>query len=484
MKRCVKKPLLLFGLVVGFSLASHSQVVGQNFTIVHNFSLMSGTSLYGSNLDGAFPQGGLVSSGDVLYGTTVAGGSFGNGALFKVNADGTGFLTLHNFNGLTDGGSPNTTLLLFSNTLYGTGDAIGYPSTGIVFAVNTDGTAFKVLHRFNLSDGAGPKGRLTALGNTLYGTTSYGGDFGGGTIFAIAADGTGFTNLHHFSGSEGYSPRAGLVASGNTMYGTTSFGGISDNGTVFSLLNDGTSFTTLHNFATNNASLCWTNADGANPSSSLVLVGNTLYGTANSGGSGGFGTVFCLKTNGQEFTVLHNFDGKTDANGPNGDLVLLGDTLLGTSYYNTLSSGGSVFSLKTNGSAFTTVRSFYDPIAGQNPYSGLTIARDALYGTTFTGGSTFFGDSRFGNDALHGDGTVFKLAFQPQLTIVPTQEKLIVTWLTNYFGFDYAGYTLQSTTNLTSPDWIPNSSPPVVVNGQYIVTNGFLGPQQFFRLSQ
>jgi hypothetical protein len=62
---------------------------------------------------------------------------------------------------------------------------------------------------------------------------------------------------------------------------------------------------------------------------------------------------------------------------------------------------------------------------------------------------------------------------------------MILTWPTNYAGFSYSGYALQSTTNLgSSAVWATNSLAPVVVNGQNTVTNPISGTQQFFRLSQ
>src|SRR6266568_5655837 len=71
-------------------------------------------------------------------------------------------------------------------------------------------------------------------------------------------------------------------------------------------------FTTLHSFtALNCVELALTaycpNSDGAGPNARLILSGNTLYGTANGGGSSGNGTVFALNTDGTEFTTLHAF---------------------------------------------------------------------------------------------------------------------------------------------------------------------------------
>jgi hypothetical protein len=49
----------------------------------------------------------------------------------------------------------------------------------------------------------------------------------------------------------------------------------------------------------------------------------------------------------------------------------------------------------------------------------------------------------------------------------------------------YAGFVLQSTTNLIPPAvWTINSPAPIVVDGQFAVTNPISGPQKFYRLSQ
>src|SRR5215471_12491148 len=136
-------------------------------------------------------------------------------------------------------------------------------------------------------DGANPNGGLILSNNTLYGTAAAGDSSGVGTVFAFNTDGTGFTNLHSFTGgSDGANPIGGLILSGNTLYGTAYSGGSWASGTVFAVNTDGTGFTNLHSFTGG--------SDGANPIGGLILSSNTLYGATRNGGSSGNGTAFSL----------------------------------------------------------------------------------------------------------------------------------------------------------------------------------------------
>src|SRR5450759_1188805 len=201
MKTRIKNLFLLPALIAGLGLILAGRVTAQTFTTLHSFT-------YGS--DGAFPYAGLILSGNTLYGTAYDGGSSGNGTVFKVNPDGTGFTNLHSFTALSnstnsDGAYPEAGLILSGNTLYGTAISRGSSGDGTVVAVNTNGTGFTTLHSFTAlsnstnSDGASPEAGLILSGNTLYGTASDGGSGGHGTVFAVNTNGTGFTTLHSFT---------------------------------------------------------------------------------------------------------------------------------------------------------------------------------------------------------------------------------------------------------------------------------------------
>jgi uncharacterized repeat protein (TIGR03803 family) len=281
---------------------------------------------------------------------------------------------------------------------------------GLMLAGQATAQTFTTLHSFSVDTLA--LGSLVSSGNTLYGTSQYGGSGGVGTVFSLNTNGTGFTTLYSFSAftpvsgvglnSDGGLPFAGLLLSGNTVYGTAPRGGDYGYGTVFSLNTNGTAFTTLYDFADG--------SDGAAPYAGLILSGNTLYGTAERGGDYGYGTVFSLNTDGTGFTTLYSFTATTgtlglDRKGTNSDgaypeagLVLSGNTLFGTAAWGGSSGFGTVFSLNTNGTGFTTLHSFADGSDGAVP---------APYAGLVLSGKTLYGTAEEGGD--YGYGTVFSL---------------------------------------------------------------------------
>ncbi|SPE60790.1 conserved hypothetical protein [Verrucomicrobia bacterium] len=291
---------------------------GTGFTNLYSFTATSHT-YPPTNSDGALPHGGLILSGGTLYGTAGHGGSSGHGTLFAVSTDGTGFTNLHNFSAISpfpdytnyDGAEPVAGLILSRDTLYGAASYGGNWGNGTVFAVNTNGTGFTNLHSFTAvpfqtpytnGDGADPQAGLVLSGSTLYGTAVAGGNWGNGTVFKLNTDGSAFTNLHSFTAtsgppstnSDGAYPYAGLTTSGgDTLYGTARLGGPSGYGTVFSINTNGTGFTGLYFFTVPDP-VTNTNRDGGSPTDALSLSGNVLYGTADVGGSSGSGTLFSL----------------------------------------------------------------------------------------------------------------------------------------------------------------------------------------------
>jgi uncharacterized repeat protein (TIGR03803 family) len=397
-----------FGDGTVFSL----NVDGSDLISLHSFSA---TNADGFNGDGTDPYASLILSGNTLYGTAFTGGNAGYGTVFSVETNASGFAPLDSF--------PTT-------------DDNGFNSQGIF-----------------------PTAGLTLSGNTLYGTAFEGGAAANGTVFSLSTNGSGFVPIYSFSpvdvygyNSDGADPFAGLVLSGNTLYGAAAFGGPAGTGTLFSLDSDGSGFDPFYSFSATNAA--GVNTDGANVEASLIVSGTRLYGTALYGGAAGNGTVFAMNTDGTGFVPLHSFS-LVDSRGENSDgalpddLILSGNTLYGTAEYGGSFGNGAVFSVNTDGSGFTTLYSFsatndagvnYD---GINP-NGVILSGNTLYGTTINGGS-------------YNGGTVFALALTAQPTITGTTfsgTNLTLTGINAQAGQYY--YVLKST-NLALPlnEWTP-----------------------------
>lgn len=213
-----------------------------------------------------------------------------------------------------------------------------------------------------------------------------------------------FSILHRFTyASDGASPAAGMILSGNTLYGTAVSGGSSGHGTVFKVNTDGTGFTALHDFTTIAGGYA-----GGEPSGELVLAGNTLYGTTVNGGTSGYGTVFKVNIDGTGFTTLHSF-GFAEAH-PSGALIISGSTLYGTTRGASGpgqggSSFGTVFAINTDGSGFTNIHSFPTPSGSYPDY----INSGGIYPSAglILSGNILYGVASFGGS--FANGTVFAL---------------------------------------------------------------------------
>ena len=367
----------------------------------------------------------LLLSGNTLFGTT-PGGFSSQGTLFEINTDGSDYAGIYSFDG-TNGGFPSASLILVGDTLYGTTESGGTATNGTVFAINTNGSGYRVVYSFSAldpssdnNDGANPVASLVWSGQMLYGTTQNGGTQGFGTIFAVTTNGSFFTNLYNFTdGNDGASPKAGLVLSTNVLYGTTSMGGSNFNGTVFSIPVAGGPLSTLYSFQGT--------SDGSAPVANLVLAGNTLCGTASSGGSNFAGTVFALKTDGSSFTNLHSFGGTGDGASPQSGLVLVGQTLYGTTSLGGQTNNGTLFAIKTDGSGYTNFYSFsaldtnFVNSDGTMPVAGLVASGNQLFGLAQQGGAQDSGTIFAFTPGANGSGFQTLLSFDPYVSGITFQ---------------------------------------------------------------
>lgn len=455
------------GLILTASFSAHGLTVLHPFGQFGTEVTESGTVT--TNLDGYYPHADLLLSSNVLYGTAPVGGTNGYGTIYSIHTDGTGFTVLYSFTGGSDGVTPNADLVLCGNTLYGMAgrgtNLVGY---GSVFSMTTNGDNFNTLYTFTDSSNGSigqPNGGLILCDGTLYGTMWQGGISNQGTIFSLNTNGT-FTLLHQFVRyTDGQNPLGRLVVADGMLYGTArNYGtnGVSG-GTVFSISTNGENFTVLHYFLKSTNFVTITNSDGVTPDAGMILNSNMLYGTTAFGGRYDGGTIFAIATNGGAYSILHSINTAAgEGKIPEGEVVMAGDTLYGTTLGNGTSLSGTIFSVNTDGSSFTTLYGFSESNGGTNldgsqPYDAPVLQGNVLYGTTMAGGP-------------FGGGAIFS---QP---IVPLISKV------NIFGTNLTlsaieGMENESCTVLTSPSlslplnlWTPLATNLLTSGGNFTIT--------------
>lgn len=213
------------------------------------------------------------------------------------------------------------------------------------------------------------------------------------TVLSLGARSQTFKVVHRFNWNDGANPLAGLTVDGSNLYGTTSAGGKFGAGTIFEIKSTGEE-TVLYDF---------TGAeDGGSPEAALILIGGNLYGATAGGGASDAGTVFEVTPHGAE-KVLHSFHGKADGADPEASLIADADgNLYGTTSMGGKYGAGTVFRLarpKAEDEAWSeeVLHSFGKGHDGANPVAGVSFDKNGnLYGTTSAGGA-------------YQNGTVFQL---------------------------------------------------------------------------
>jgi uncharacterized repeat protein (TIGR03803 family) len=208
-----------------------------------------------------------------------------------------------------------------------------------------------------------------------------------------------FTNLYLFSADaftsgpnaeatngDGVGP-SGFVVSGNTLYGTAFNGGLYGYGTIYRVDISGQNFTNYvsFNLGTFNAtSNDYDNSTGDYANPGLLLVSNTLYGTTFMGGTHDAGTVFKINTDGSGFSVLHSFN-VTDGQGPSSGLTQYGNELYGTTAGGGTNGSGTIFAINLTTLSFSGIVNFTNQ---EEPYGGVVVVSNVLYGFGRYGGNS------------------------------------------------------------------------------------------------
>jgi uncharacterized repeat protein (TIGR03803 family) len=264
--------------------------------------------------------------------------------------------------------------------LYGMTNGGGTNGLGTIFMVTPAvPSVYKDVYEFDGTNGASPWGGLTlASDGNFYGVANTGGANNFGTVFRFTPPST-LTVLHSFNGSDGQIPIAPPVQGKNgNLYGVTGIG------TTYRITLPSGKFTQFKK-----------NAPGQAEDPLCLASDGNLYGVTTAGGNTDLGTVFRMTTTGA-IKVLYTFMGGTDGSHPTGGLIQgKAGYLYGTNETDGTGGGGTIFKISTSGT-LNTVHTFDVPVGGYGPVSGLVAASDgSFYGTTGAGGAS-------------GDGSLFQ----------------------------------------------------------------------------
>ena len=455
---------------------------------------------FGRAPDGEEPQGGLILSGSTLYGTTYVGGAATNGGtVFKINTDGTGYSILHSFTNL-DGVQPQGALVLGGTILYGITHYGGTNGNGTIFAVDTSGNSFAVLHSFtNAPDPYYPASGLVLDAGILYGTSISGGANTNGAIYAINTNGSGFRVLHSFSATTGNTDgkvsQTTLSVSGSYLYGAATSGGANGGGTLFLINTNGNGFTVLTSFMN-------TNASGWDPLSGPIRVGNSLWGTTYNGNASVFGTLYqlplpAITSQPQNLTVTNTspatFTVSVADDSPvtyqwylNTNNLLSGQTTNILTLASATNSGAYTVvvsdnfgSVTSSPAVLTVITPGSKPVITQNPQNDTVLSGNtASFTNAASGPGTLFYQWYYNTNTLLSGQTGAILVLP---SVSPTQQGYYTVVVTNLYGRATSAPALLTVITPSGPTITQQPQNYTVTNGQTATfTNVASGTGQLF----
>ncbi|MBP6391124.1 MAG: hypothetical protein KA352_09530 [Flavobacteriales bacterium] len=329
-----------------------------------------------------------------IWGLTPNGGANDKGTVFRVDADGSNFVTVFDFTDESGWGPEGGLCLAPNGLLYGltTFGGEGAPAAGTLFTIDPADGTFNKLRDFNLGNGGFNWSTLiTGTDGLLYGA-GYAGSDGGGSIYRVDPTTNEYTELYALDQATDGGAITGrlLQAADGLFYGTASQGGASgEAGTIFRYNAVTDLFTKLHDF---DSAL-----GGRTPYGGVCEAGNGwFYGTTYTGGLSDRGIIYKYNAVTDEFVKIHDMVEDDGSNCWNTLLRLGPDLLIGGVANGSLNSGGYLVTVVPSTDAVTVV--WNGSLAnGANPMGDLVVGPDGqIYGLLSQGGSGFFGTlSRF-----------------------------------------------------------------------------------------
>jgi uncharacterized repeat protein (TIGR03803 family) len=353
-------------LALGLSLPATAQTY--KFDTLYSFQ--------NNGTDPNTPSALIIDGSGKLYGTSISGGAFNNGAVFSVTPNGV-LTLLYSFNGndSTNAVSPINLVRDRKGNLYGDTRAEPRSYVGDLFELTPGSNGTYTFTSLYVAPDVPAQIVLNPVGEVFWLNCGYEGAPTCDNNTSLNEISNGQNSKLYFFASTGFYASGNYVMdkSGN-IYGTEGGdGGQSSWGLVYKW-SPVSGYSVLHTF---------NGTDGSDPNALRQDAAGDLYGTTGLGGTNDFGTVFKISSTGT-FSTLYNFCSKAncaDGSYPYGPLTLDSKgNIFGVLNFGVfkLASGGVESLLYNSGSVFM----------------GPGLVKDKagnFYGTTITGGSAGLG---------------------------------------------------------------------------------------------
>jgi len=357
-------------IIIVYYLISLLSAVKANAQEIIYDSLNKGSNLNYSILhhSEAYPAYNLVILGDVLYGTELWGGIYGDGRLFSINTDGSDYKSLYDF---TSAEYDPASLAVHDSVLYGT---TRYNGGGILFKydLRSNGPWTK-LAKLNCSFSF-PQHSIVISDGVIYGTV-FASLSGEGRIFRINIDGTGYKALLE---TNNFTYK--LVCHEGYLY-CLSWGNWNSTSpppsTLYRIKTDGTDYKLLHTFTGG--------VDGSVVRCNLVLVGGKIYSMTWRGGAYDAGIFYRINPDGTGFEVIADIPDIGGQTWPSNYI----QNIAYSEPYIYATQGGDLdencLLLRVNEEDFEILWEFESSLEGYNPWD-FVIDDGIIYGSTSKGG--------------------------------------------------------------------------------------------------
>jgi hypothetical protein len=456
--------------VSGGTLYAGGDFSGSGSITANNIAKWNGTSwsALGSGFDG--PVSALAVSGSTLY----AGGSFtraGSSAATGIAQwNGTSWSPLGSGLSYVDpygdvGSASMSALAVSGSTLYAGGVFTRAGGSAATNIAQWNGSSWSAL-------GSGMDYSVNALavsGGTLYA----GGNF-------TMAGGNAANNIAQWNGSSWSALGSGmnstvsaLAVSGSMMYAGGEFTTAGGNSATNIAQWNGSSWSAL------GSGISGAGGDINSPYvKALAVSGSTLYAGGEFTTAGGNSANNIAQWNGTSWSALGSGMGGTGyPYYPNvSALVVSGGTLYAGGDFSTAGGTAAIGLAQWNGSSWSALGSGISGVGvdGYDPYvSALAVSGSTLY---------VGGDFTMAGTNVSPYAAMAYLPVPPTLSIIADGANAVLTWPAAGTGYT-TGYTLESATNLLPPvAWQTNSTAPIVIFGQNVITNPISSSPQFFRL--